>query len=213
MTKQTSFFQTHSVNQFHRLYYDSQVWTKTTWLGTQVLKCPLDMWLYQEIIQTLKPDLIIETGTAQGGSALFFASIMDLVGKGQIITIDIEPPQNKPQHPRITYLQGSSVAAESVETIQQFTEDKSTVLVSLDSDHTKAHVLREMELYGNLVTKDSYMVVEDTNINGHPVYKNFGQGPREAVKEFLKTHKEFQIDHSLEKFMLSFNINGYLKKT
>jgi cephalosporin hydroxylase len=199
-------------NQFHKIYYDSGVWGTTYWLGVPFHKCPLDAWLYQEMLYTLKPDLIIETGTANGGSALYFASMFDLLEKGQILTIDIEANKNRPQHPRITYLQGSSIAPEIIETAHKYAEGKKVVLVSLDSDHSKAHVLKEMELYGKLVSEGSYMVVEDTNVNGHPVLKDFGEGPYEAVEEFMKTHNDFSIDYALEKFFFSFNTHGYLKK-
>lgn len=207
-----NFYRKRIINQFHKIYYDRGIWTKTNWLGVPVLKCPLDLWLYQEILHNLKPDLIIETGTARGGSAFYFASLLDLLGKGQIVTIDVNAPENRPQHPRVTYLQGSSLAPEIMETMYQYAEGKKVVLVSLDSNHSKAHVLKEMELYGKLVSKGSYMVVEDTNINGHPVLKEFGEGPYEAVEEFLKTHSEFYIDYDLEKFLFSFNTHGYLRK-
>jgi cephalosporin hydroxylase len=208
-----NFYRKRVINRFHRIYYDRGVWTKTNWLGVTVLKSPLDLWLYQEILHSLKPDLIIETGTARGGSAWYFASLLDLLGKGQVVTIDVKAPENRPQHPRVTYLKGSSLAPEIMEVVQQYAEGKKVVLVSLDSDHSKAHVLKEMEFYGKLVSKGSYMVVEDTNINGHPVVKNFGEGPYEAVEEFLKTHSNFYIDYDLEKFLFSFNTHGYLRKT
>jgi cephalosporin hydroxylase len=208
----SKFYRDRAINQFHKIYYNSGVWRNNSWFGVPVWKCPLDMWLYQEMVYYLKPDLIIETGTALGGSALYFASLMDLLCKGQIVTIDIESPKSKPQHPRVTYIQGSSVAAEIMETLNQYVKGKEVVLVFLDSDHTKAHVLKEMELYGRLVTSGSYMVVEDTNMNGHPVFKDFGEGPYEAVEEFLKTHGDFCVDHSWEKFLFSFNTHGYLRK-
>jgi len=202
----------HIANQFHRIYYDSAVWTKTTWLGVPLWKCPLDLWLYQEILYAVKPDLVIETGTALGGSALYFASLLDLLGKGQIVSVDIEMNEERPQHPRITYVHGSSTAPEIIRSMQQYAEGKKAVLVVLDSNHSKMHVLREMELYGTLVTNGSYMIVEDTNINGHPVLNNFGSGPYEAVEEYLRRHEEFSIDYDQEKSMVSFNTHGYLKK-
>ncbi len=205
-------YQNYRANQFHRIYYDSAVWQKTTWLGVPVWKCPLDLWLYQEIFYAVKPDLIIETGTALGGSALYFASLLDLLGKGQIVSVDIQMSENRPQHPRITYMNSSSTAPDIIRSMQQYAEGKKAVLVVLDSNHSKAHVLREMELYGTLVTGGSYMIVEDTNINGHPVLNNFGSGPYEAVEEYLRSHREFSIDYDKEKFMVSFNTHGYLKK-
>lgn len=203
------------VDHFHKLYYDSgdKTWYKNTfWLGTRTWKCPLDLWVYQEIIFELKPDIIIECGTASGGSASFLAFICDSLHKGKIVSIDIEKKAKRPQHKRITYLSGSSTSQKIVEKVQGFIKGTDNVMVILDSDHTKEHVLRELEIYSKFVTKGSYIIVEDTNINGHPVEPEFGPGPMEAVKEFVKGNKVFIIDKSKEKFYLTFNPNGYLKK-
>ena len=203
------------VDQFHKLYYGSQIfdksWGNTFWLGAPTQKCPLDIWIYQEMLFEIKPDVIIECGTKYGGSALFLASMCDLLHHGEVVTIDIEDKKNKPQHPRIHYLLGSSISVAIVEEIKKKIQGKS-VLVILDSDHSKEHVLNELKLYSPLVTKGSYIIVEDTNINGHPVYPDFGPGPMEAVKEFLKENQNFVIDKNREKFYLTFNPEGYLKK-
>jgi cephalosporin hydroxylase len=197
-----------------KLYYDSKKQTRknTFFLGTIIFKCPLDLWIYQEIFFDLKPDIIIECGTAAGGSALFFACICDSLNKGKIISIDIENREDRPKHTRITYLIGPSTSREVVEKVQSFINSKDVIMVILDSDHHKDHVLRELEIYSKFVTNGSYIIVEDTNINGHPVRPKFGPGPTEAVKEFLKGSRDFVIDKSREKFFLTFNPNGYLKK-
>jgi len=200
---------------FHRLYYDvrgSQTWKKTFWLGNRILKCPLDLWIYQEIIYELKPDVIIETGTADGGSALFFASLFDLLGKGRILTIDLQEKKSWPKHERITYLVGSSVSDRIVEEVRRSTADADRVMVVLDSDHSMKHVLEELQLYSEFVTRGSYLVVEDTNLNGHPVYPHFGPGPMEAVKAFLRECRAFAVDKERERFSMTFNPNGYLKR-
>ena len=108
------------VNHFHRIYYESPRRTRrnTFWLGVKAQKCPLDLWIYQEIIYETRPDIIIETGTAAGGSALFLASICHLLGRGEIISIDIEDQENRPRHPRIKYLLGSSTSEEIVEKVR-----------------------------------------------------------------------------------------------
>lgn len=202
------------VNSFHKLYYgfgDLQIWTTTHWLGTKIYKCPLDMWIYQEIIFEIKPDIIIECGTARGGSALFLSSICDLINKGKIITIDIKDCE-RPKNKRIEYLLGSSTSEKIVMKIRKEIENSNTVMVILDSDHTKKHVLNELKIYSEFVTKEGYLIVEDTNINGHPVFHSFGSGPMEATKEFLKENKDFIVDKNREKFLLTFNPNGYLKK-
>lgn len=200
---------------FLKLYADSfqTTWGNNThWLGFRVLKCPLDLWIYQEIVYETRPDLIIECGTLDGGSALFFASICDLVGWGEVVTIDIEARGERPQHSRITYLLGSSTSNEIMQQVTQRARDKKTVLVCLDSDHTKEHVLQEMRLYSPLVTKNSYLIVEDTIVNGHPLTPEFGPGPMEAVEEFLMETDAFMADTSKEKFYASFNPRGYLKR-
>ena len=202
------------VDRFHRYYYQSseRTWSNMRWLGVPTLKMPLDMWIYQEILYEVKPDVLIECGTYNGGSALYFASMMDLIKKGRVITIDIEPKPNLPKHPRINYLLGSSISPEIVAKVRSLIKPGETVMVSLDSNHSKAHVLAELKTYADLVSVRSYLVVEDTNINGHPVYPEFGPGPMEALNEFLPDHKNFTIDKEREKFFVSFNPSGYLKK-
>jgi cephalosporin hydroxylase len=140
----------------------------TTWLGVPTWKCPLDMWVYQEMIHDLRPDLNVETGTAYGGSALYMATLCDVLGRGQIVTVDL---------PR-----------------------------------SAAHVLDELRAYAPLVTPGGYLVVEDTNINGHPVFDSFGPGPMEAVTKFLEASSAFVGDHSREKFLLTFNPSGWLRR-
>lgn len=204
-------------DQFHKLYYSCHTYNealgKAFWLGAPTQKCPLDVWIYQEIIFETKPDLIIECGTADGGSALFLASICDLVNKGEIITIDIKNKE-RPQHKRIKYLLGSSTSEEIVGQVKQAIDglpgDKNKVMIILDSDHRKKHVLDELRIYSKFVTKGCYLIVEDTNINGHPVAPEFGPGPMEALEEFLNENKNFIADASKEKLFLTFNPKGYL---
>ena len=206
----------HLIERFHRLYYESGfaggTWQNTFWLGVPTQKCPLDLWIYQEMLFELRPDLILECGTASGGSALFLASMCDILGKGEIITIDIEDNQSRPQHERVRYLLGSSTSEEVFEQVRPRFSDDKTVLVILDSDHSKDHVTGELQLYGPFVTRDSYVIVEDTNVNGHPVLPRHGSGPMEAVEEFLKANEDFVVDKSKEKFYLTFNPKGFLKK-
>lgn len=204
------------INNFHKLYMGhenlNQTWTHTHWLGTQVFKCPLDLWIYQEIMHEIKPDVIIETGTASGGSALFLATLCDLLGGGAVITVDIEEGPGRPSHDRICYLKGSSTSPEIFQQVRSRVKPRDTVLVILDSNHTKDHVYQEMEMYGPLVTVGSYLIVEDTHVNGHPISPGHGPGPMEAVNAFLPAHGEFTADASREKFYMTFNRNGYLRK-
>jgi cephalosporin hydroxylase len=202
------------VRAFHQLYYDSRetIWFNTRWLGVRAQKCPLDLWSYQEILHEVGPDLIIETGTAEGGSGLFLASMCDLLGRGSVVTIDVLHDPSRPRHPRLTYLQGSSTDPAIVEQARRRAGRSDTVLVILDSDHSKEHVRAEMRAYADLVSVGSYLIVEDTNINAHPVLPDFGPGPWEAVEEFLKERPDFAVDPDREKFLLTFNPMGYLRR-
>ena len=203
------------VNSFHRLYHSnsSQTWLNTFYLGVPVSKCPLDLWVYQEIIFKLKPDVIIECGTWKGGSALFMAHLLDILNNGKVISIDLEDVQGKPQHKRIDYLLGSSTSEGVVAQVSRLIGSKERVMVVLDSDHHREHVLNELRIYSRFVTKGSYLIVEDTNLNGHPVWPKFGPGPMEAVSQFLQENKDFIIDKMKEKFYMTFNPNGYLVKS
>jgi cephalosporin hydroxylase len=204
------------VKDFHRLYFNDvfEKQLRVNWLGVEVIKYPTDLIVYQEIIHEIRPDLIVETGTHHGGSAMFFASILDLIGRGKIISIDVNRRNNLPHHPRITYLVGSSTSDDVVAEVASRAEGLETVLVTLDSRHTKQHVAQEIDLYHRFVTKGSYLIVEDTKLNGHPVFTRYepdlGEGPMEAVMEFLAKDRTFQVDRTRERFFLTSNPNGFL---
>lgn len=205
-----------TVEQFQKLYYglhtQGGTWRNTYWLGVPIMKCPLDLWLYQEMIYEVRPDVIIECGTAFGASALYLASICELVGNGTVITVDIDVRPNRPDHARIVYITGSSTDPTSVEKIKEHIRPDSSVMVILDSDHSKDHVLRELYTYGGMVTPGSYLVVEDTILNGHPVVPDHGPGPMEAMREYLQVDRSFLTDGEKGKFLMTFNAKGYLKK-
>lgn len=203
-----------TIRRFHRLYYESswQTWKNTRWLGVTAYKTPLDLWLYQELIASLRPELIVETGTAAGGSALYLATVCDAVGCGSILTIDSVARPGRPKHERITYHTGSSVSPATLRVVAEHARGKDRVLVILDSDHSYEHVLAELRHYADLVTPGSYLVVEDTNLNGHPVVPGFGPGPKEAVRDFLAERGDLEADTGMEKFFLTFNSGGYLRK-
>ena len=202
------------VRRFHDLYY--RRWSvadtvRLSWFGYKLLKCPLDLWRYQELLVRTRPDVVIETGTCFGGSALYMAMILDLIGRGQVITIDIEARPGRPEHPRINYLTGSSVDPAIVAKVQE-TVSGGRAMVVLDSDHHAAHVYGEILAYHSFVQVGDYLIVEDTNINGNPVYPDFGPGPMEAVTRFLSENDEFVIDERCERFMMTFNPRGYLRR-
>ena len=200
------------VDLFHELYYDSKVWGNTFWFGNQILKCPLDMWVYQELFFEIKPDVVVECGSFKGGSALFYANLFDLMGKGHVVSVDVERYPNLPVHPRITYVTGSSTDPEISNAIAHAIGPNKCVAVILDSDHSRDHVLAEMRTYASFVNPGSYMIVEDSNVNGHPTRPDFGPGPMEAIDLFLQENDQFEIDRSKEKFYMTLNPRGYLKK-
>jgi len=197
------------IYDFNKLYYDlyKQTWCATSWKGIPVLKAPTDLWVYQEIITRLKPDLIIETGTMRGGSAVFLDDMCKLMNqRGRVISIDTEPEKidKRAYDSHVKFIVGSSVDLVIVSEVKAciMAWDCKKVMVILDSDHSEAHVTKELDIYGKLVTKDSALIVEDTS----------NSEARNAVEEWLPEHPEFTTDIGCEKFMLTFNRGGYLEK-
>jgi cephalosporin hydroxylase len=203
------------VRRFHDLYYRRwQAGADTinlSWFGYLILKCPLDLWIYQELLVRSRPDVVIECGTYGGGSALFLAMMLDQIGHGEVITIDIESRPGMPQHPRITYLTGSSTDPLIVAQVKQRVGSK-RVMAILDSDHRQSHVLNELTIYSELVHPGDYLIVEDTSVNGHPTFPEFGPGPMEAVEAFLARTGDFVIDDRCERFLMTLHPRGYLKR-
>lgn len=200
-----------AVSRTHDVLYASNAWTDATWLGAQALKNPLDLWVYQEIMVETRPELVVETGTYRGGSAFFLASICDLLGAGEVVSVDIEPVRDDyPAHPRITYLGGrSSTEPDVVAEVRARAAGKRTLVV-LDSDHSQAHVEAELAAYGPLVPLGGYVIVEDSNIGR--IRKDLLPGPLEAVEAFLSRTDAFEIDRKREKFLITFNPSGYLRR-
>jgi cephalosporin hydroxylase len=208
------------VDQFHKLYYDSQdTWRTAKWAGISTLQNPNDVWITQEIISEVKPDFIIEAGTRQAGSAALWAMVLQQVNPGgRVITIDIGDyvPKEARDLPivkeKVDFLIGSSTDPKIVEDVRQRIGSGKT-LVILDSDHHKPHVLRELESYGPMVSPGSYLIVQDTDINGHPVFPEYGPGPWEAVDAFLPKNPQFKPDKSRERFLFTMHPRGYLRRS
>ena len=200
-----------AVSRAHDVLYLSNAWTDATWLGAQALKNPLDLWVYQEIMSELRPELVVETGTYRGGSAFFLASMCDLLHGGEVVSIDIEPVRDDyPAHERITYLGGrSSTDADVLAAVRARAEGKRT-LVILDSDHSQAHVEAELAEYAPLVPVGGYVIVEDSNIG--QIRKDLLPGPLEAIQAFLARTDAFVVDRGREKFLVTFNPSGYLRR-
>ena len=197
------FHELHYARGFGRLYL--------SWFGYGLIKTAVDMWMYQELIVRRKPDVVVETGTYNGGSALYFAMLQDRLEHGRVITIDIEDKPERPKHPRITYVTGSSVDADIVAQVHAAV-GTSRAMVILDSDHSAAHVYEEILAYNPLVQVDDYLIVEDTDINGHPVCANHGPGPMEGLVRFLAETEAFQVDKDCERLLMTVNPSGYLRR-
>jgi cephalosporin hydroxylase len=200
-----------SVARAHDVLYRSDAWTRATWLGAQALKNPLDLWVYQEIIFETRPEVIVETGTYRGGSALFLASMCDLLGVGEVVSIDIEAVRDDyPRHPRIAYLGGRSSTDPDVVGEVGRRIDGRNALVILDSDHSQAHVEAELDVYAPFVPVGCYVIVEDSNIGR--IRKDLLPGPFEAIERFLAGSNAFEIDPEREKFLITWNPSGYLRR-
>ena len=199
------------LDRFHLAFYHSEAYAHTYWRGNKVQKFPTDLIIYQEILYDTRPDIIIECGTDQGGSAIFFADICHILGRGHVFTIDLDA-KNTPHHPRVTYLRSDSGRPDvnALSELRSVIHKWDKVMVVLDSDHDKPHVLRELDVWAPLVTPGCYLVVEDTNLNGHPVSGWDAGGPMEALEEWLPQHPEFEVDRSREKFFLTTQPKGFL---
>ncbi|NLD50135.1 MAG: cephalosporin hydroxylase [Clostridiaceae bacterium] len=196
------------------------------WLGRPIIQYPQDMVALQELIWQVKPDIVIETGIAHGGSLIFHASILEMIGNdGRVLGIDIDIREHNREeierhrmYKRITMIEGSSVDQSVVDKVYAFVGEGKKVMVILDSFHTHDHVLKELQLYSPLVTKDSYLIVFDTIVEDLPddffPDRPWGKGnnPKTAVWEFLKSNNRFEIDHNLEnKLLITAAPDGYLK--
>ena len=186
--------------------WESRKWR---WFGYMVTKYPADLMTYQEIIFANKPDLLIETGTCRGGSALFFASVFDSMGHGQVVSIDSHA-KNQPAHPRVTYINGRSTSVETLETVARIADGK-VCMVSLDSDHHQLQVKRELKHYSPFVTVGQYLVVEDTLLDKMAIRPSLIPGPSAAVEWFLSRTNEFVQDREIE-FAVTLNPGGYLRR-
>lgn len=198
-----------------------------TWLGRPVVQLPQDLIAMQEIVYRVRPDLIVETGIAQGGSLIFYASLLELcaIDEGRVVGIDVDIRAHNrvaieahPMNRRITMLEGSSTDPAVVERVRALAADRARVLVALDSNHTHAHVLAELELYAPLVRAGSYLVVFDTAVADVP--KDLfpdrpwgpGDNPRTAVQEFLRRNTRFEVDRAIDqRLSLTVAPGGYLR--
>lgn len=202
----------------HRMMYEP------TWLGRPVIQFPSDIVAVQELLWRVKPDVVIETGVAHGGSLVLSASILELIGAGKVIGVDVEiRPHNRAAieaHPlthRIELIEGSSIADDTMAKVLAAAAGARTVVVFLDSNHSEAHVLRELELYGPLVTPGSYLVAHDGAQawvwdipRGKPEWQT--DHPLTAIHTFVQQHPEFSIDPFWTRYGITSSPDGWLKK-
>ena len=211
---------------FLRESIDAQYSYNFSWMGRPIIQYPQDIVMMQELIWQIKPDLIIETGIAHGGSLILYASMLELVGSGEVLGVDIDIREHNKEeilkHPmakRIQMIQGSSIDPEIVQQVKDIAKDKQKVMVLFDSNHSHEHVLEELRAYADLVTVGSYCVVFDTIVEDLPAGKyddrpwDVGSNPKTAVWEFLKENDDFEIDESIDnKLLISASPDGYLKR-
>lgn len=192
-------------------YHHSEiVMNKCYYMGIQTLKNPMDVWIYQEIIHEIKPDFIIEIGCMYGGSTLYFANLLDVIGKGKVISVDIQRDYYEVKHERIIEITGDSASPDVINQVYSLCKDKS-VLVIHDGDHSKVQVLKDLRAYADLVSLNSYFIIEDT-ANEFMTENESSEGPFEAVETFLKENSDFTVDKECERYILTYAMNGFLKK-
>lgn len=196
-----------------------------SWMGRPIIKFPNDIVILQELIWKIKPDYIIETGIAHGGSIIFSASMLELIGHGEVIAVDIDIREHNKKaieaHPmmkRITMIEGSSIDPEIVDSIKEKVKGKK-VMVCLDSLHTHDHVLKELQMYWDMVSVGSYIICPDTFIEYFPkgYFKDrpwdVGNNTMTGMKEFLKQNDHFEIDQEInDKLVITEGFDGYLKR-
>jgi cephalosporin hydroxylase len=198
-------------SDFIEAFWEAMAWKQTSWLGWKTGKTPTDLFVSQELVSRVRPEWIVETGTGPGGRTLMLASVCDLLGCGQIVSVGPTREGDRPSHPRLTYVDGVPHQPAIAERVSALV-DNAPALVILGTRGSRQRILREFELYSPLVPVGSYVVVEDTIVNGHPVWPGFGSGPMEAVKSIVNERAGFASDHELERYGLTFNPGGFLRR-
>jgi len=181
-----------------------------TYHGIPARKMPIDFWIYLEIMFKIKPDVVVEIGNQFGGSTLALAHALDNIGKGKVLAVDISHKLMSATHPRITLITGD--ATKNVDEVKTLISPTDTVLVIEDSSHTYDNTLSVLRNYSKLVTKGSYLIVEDSIVNHGIDYPALMPGPYEAIEQFLTETDSFVSDKQCERFGITWNVNGYLKK-
>ena len=207
------------VEQFNNFYYSAGIASDLNWGGAPMIKNPCDVWMIIELFQELRPSVLIETGTHHGASATFYTDILNSLNiQCEVITVDINPKWHfDPKSKNIHSIVGYSTDLTIFSRVKNITNsilinNPGNVMVLLDSDHCEENVLAELNLYSELVNLGSYIIVEDTNVNGHPSAPSHGPGPYEATDKFLYGNTSFKRDLKCQKFLLTFNPGGWLRR-
>lgn len=190
------------------------VFSQCRWMGIPMLKSPLDSWIYQEIVAETRPQVLVEIGSHSGGSTLYFAHLFDLLGEGEVLSLDIDRSRYQAVHPRITEITGDCADPAIVAQVAARCAGKRTMVIH-DADHLRSSVLRDLALYGPLVSSGCYLIVEDGILDLFPASDHFGhleEGPLPAIDDFLATHPEFQVDKSRERYLMTYSPRGFLKR-
>jgi len=212
----------------------SHLWTRSgwqrklsyelAWMGIPIIQLPEDILMMQELIWRVRPDVIVESGVAHGGALILYASLLDAIGKGHVVGVDVEirkynrlAIEAHPMSRRITLIEGDSVADETLERVRAAIPSGASVMVALDSNHTRGHVAAELERYAPLVTPGSYCVVFDsvmTMVSDAPAAGADWErdNPLEAVREFLANHPEFEVDPAFNRLEVTYCQSGFLRR-
>jgi cephalosporin hydroxylase len=191
-------------------FWRSKAWQQAPWLGRWTARPPTDLWAYQELIAEVRPDWIVETGTGGGGRAFFLATICDLIDHGRVLSVDDYPVASLVEHPRIEYLRRDPGEDETAAAVRERVGERPKGMLIFGAAKL-SRLMTLYEHYGSLVPVGSYIVFEDTILNGNPVWTGFGPGPREAARRIHESGA-FERDESLERYALTFNPGGFLKR-
>lgn len=205
---------------YHRWFYDNLLWKQRTWAGVPIYKSPLDLWNYQEILSDVRPDLVIEIGAHSGGSALFFADVLSALGlaEARVISVDIDLSQlfaRARERRNVAFIQSRSTSDIVRKTLAAERQNTAgSVFAILDGDHSKDNVLTEMRMLRDILRAGDYLIVEDGDINGHPVLPGWGDGPYEAVEQyFIEYPNDYERDEAREyAFGWTAAPRGFLKR-
>ena len=194
-------------------YHTKVYFENVTWMGLPAWKNVLDTWVYQEILHEVRPEIVIEIGNAHGGSTLYLANLLDLIGAGEVIAVDIDHAQFQARHQRIHTVTGDSAAPGVLARVEELARGRQGVVIH-DGDHSREHVLADLRAYARFVQPGGYFIVEDTIIDLFRAGDGLGNvnGPLPAVEQFVQEDLRFKIDPEREKFLLTYNPRGYLKR-